>query len=45
MVALVLARATLEKFGGDSIEETKRNVEAYKQYVSERLAFGGSAND
>lgn len=45
MVALVLARATLEKFGGDSVEETKRNVEAYKQYVSERLAFGGNEND
>lgn len=45
MVALVLARATLEKFGGDSVEETKRNVEAYKQYVSERLAFGGNNND
>lgn len=45
MVALVLARATLEKFGGDSVEETKRNVDAYKQYVSERLAFGGNDND
>ena len=45
MVALVLARATLEKFGGDSMEETKRNVEAYKHYVGERLAFGGSDND
>ena len=45
MVALVLARATLEKFGGDSVEETKRNVEAYKNYVSERLAFGGNGND
>ena len=45
MVALVLARATLEKFGGDSVEETKRNVEAYKHYVSERLAFGGNGND
>ena len=45
MVALVLARVTLEKFGGDSVEETKRNVEAYKHYVSERLAFGGNGND
>lgn len=42
MVALVLARATLEKFGGDSVAETKRNVEAYKKYVAQRLAFGGS---
>lgn len=29
MVALVLAEAVLEKFGGDSIEETRRNVEGY----------------
>ncbi|WP_087118013.1 chorismate synthase [Corynebacterium urinipleomorphum] len=45
MVALVLARATLEKFGGDSVEETKRNVQAYQQYVSDRLAFGGTEDD
>jgi chorismate synthase len=29
MVALVLADATLEKFGGDSVAETARNCEAY----------------
>ncbi len=29
MVALVLADAVLEKFGGDSIGETRRNVESY----------------
>jgi chorismate synthase len=29
MVALVLAGAFLEKFGGDSIEETRRNYEGY----------------
>jgi chorismate synthase len=29
MVALVLADAALEKFGGDSIEETARNVRGY----------------
>jgi chorismate synthase len=29
MVALVLAGAVLEKFGGDSIAETKRNLESY----------------
>ncbi len=28
-VALVLADAALEKFGGDSVEETRRNAEAY----------------
>ncbi|MFI6284295.1 chorismate synthase [Streptomyces sp. NPDC051018] len=29
MVALVLADAVLEKFGGDSVSETRRNAEAY----------------
>ncbi|WP_370247700.1 chorismate synthase [Nocardioides sp.] len=29
MVALVLADAVLEKFGGDSVGETRRNVETY----------------
>ena len=29
MVALVLADAVLEKFGGDAITETRRNVESY----------------
>jgi chorismate synthase len=29
MVALVLADVTLEKFGGDSVDETRRNVEGY----------------
>jgi chorismate synthase len=30
MVALVLADAVLEKFGGDSVKETRRNVESYR---------------
>ncbi len=30
MVALVLADAVLEKFGGDSVQETRRNVESYR---------------
>jgi chorismate synthase len=29
MVALVLADAVLEKFGGDSVTETRRNAQAY----------------
>jgi chorismate synthase len=29
MVALVLADAVLEKFGGDAVQETRRNVESY----------------
>lgn len=37
MVALVLARAVLQKFGGDSLEETRRNVESYLQAVSRRM--------
>jgi chorismate synthase len=33
MVALVIANAVLEKFGGDSIEETKRNLKAYLESI------------
>ena len=33
MVALVVARALLEKFGGDSLGETRRNFEAYEEQV------------
>jgi chorismate synthase len=33
MVALVLARAFLEKFGGDSMDETRRNFSAYLEQV------------
>jgi chorismate synthase len=36
MVAIVLARAVLEKFGGDSLAETKRNFEAYRQSIGPR---------
>jgi chorismate synthase len=39
MVALVLADAMLEKFGGDSLGETRRNLEGYLQYLAER-GFG-----
>lgn len=39
MVALVLARAVLQKFGGDSLEETKRNIASYQQRVAQRLQF------
>lgn len=35
MVALVLAGAVLEKFGGDSLDETKRNYEAYLRQVKD----------
>jgi chorismate synthase len=33
MVAIVLAQAFLEKFGGDSIDETRRNFEGYREQV------------
>jgi chorismate synthase len=33
MVALVLAQAFLEKFGGDSLGETRRNFEGYMEQV------------
>jgi chorismate synthase len=36
MVALVLAQAVLEKFGGDSVEETRRNVAGYLARLAER---------
>jgi chorismate synthase len=36
MVALVLADAALEKFGGDSLGETRRNVAAYLERLRER---------
>ncbi|MFM8597659.1 MAG: chorismate synthase [Mycobacterium sp.] len=43
MVALVLARAALEKFGGDSLAETRRNVAGYLREVAGREAFDGSS--
>jgi chorismate synthase len=36
MVALVLADAVLEKFGGDSVAETRRNIEAYRAAMTVR---------
>jgi chorismate synthase len=34
MVALVLAEAVLEKFGGDSVTETRRNYNSYMQNLN-----------
>ena len=34
MVALVLAEVVLEKFGGDSVTETRRNYESYIQHLN-----------
>jgi chorismate synthase len=43
MVALVLADAALEKFGGDSVAESRRNYESYLADVAARgLQVAGS---
>ena len=39
MVALVLAEAFMEKFGGDSISETRRNYEGYMKTVGPRVRW------
>ena len=36
MVALVLAEAVLEKFGGDSVAETRRNLAGYAERLAQR---------
>jgi chorismate synthase len=41
MVALVLAGAFLEKFGGDSVQETKRNYESYLQQLRDYPSGAG----
>jgi chorismate synthase len=37
MVAITLADVILEKFGGDSIDETRRNLEGYIAAIPETL--------
>jgi chorismate synthase len=37
MAALVLADAMVEKFGGDSMSELRRNLDAYLAHVAQRL--------
>lgn len=41
MVALVLANSMLEKFGGDSVAETRRNRDAYLSTIPESLQSVG----
>ncbi|MBB5160394.1 chorismate synthase [Mycobacterium sp. AZCC_0083] len=41
MVALVVARAALEKFGGDSLAETRANVDNYLRGIADRGHSGG----
>ena len=38
MVAFVAAQALLEKFGGDSLGEVRRNFDAYLAHVAGRMA-------
>jgi chorismate synthase len=46
MVALVLAEAVLEKFGGDSVAQTRRSVQAYLAHLDQRgLRTGPEAAD
>jgi chorismate synthase len=43
MVCIVLAQALLEKFGGDHVEETKRNYSAYMKTIGPRRRGPSSA--
>jgi chorismate synthase len=43
MVALVLANSVLEKFGGDSIEETRRNLRGYLDAIPTNLHTGSES--
>ena len=43
MMALVVAQALLEKFGGDALSETKRNVEGYLAQVRARTPRGAAS--
>ena len=43
MVALVLANSVLEKFGGDSVAETKRNLDSYLANIPAVLASADSS--
>ncbi len=38
MVALVLAEAVLEKFGGDSVDEVRRNLDGYLASIPQTMA-------
>ncbi|MGO4105762.1 chorismate synthase [Leifsonia sp. YAF41] len=44
MVALVLANSVLEKFGGDSVAETRRNLESYLANIPENVKTGASSD-
>ena len=43
MIALVLANSVLEKFGGDSVGETKRNLDGYLSAIPDALATANAS--
>jgi chorismate synthase len=43
MVMLVIANAVLDKFGGDSLSETKRNLDSYLANIPASLVTQGDA--
>jgi len=45
MVALVLANSVLEKFGGDSVGETRRNLEGYLAAIPSSLRTERASDD
>ncbi|AZZ48669.1 chorismate synthase [Rathayibacter rathayi] len=44
MIALVLANAVLEKFGGDSVTETRRNLQGYLAAIPDQLRTASSSD-
>ncbi|PPF68946.1 chorismate synthase [Rathayibacter tritici] len=44
MIALVLANAVLEKFGGDSVAETRRNLQGYLAAIPVELRTASSSD-
>lgn len=45
MVAVVLADVVLEKFGGDNVAETRRNLQSYLAAIPENLATASESDD
>ncbi|MCZ4066672.1 chorismate synthase [Microbacterium sp. NE2HP2] len=45
MVAIVLAESVLEKFGGDNVAETRRNLEGYLAAIPETLRSAALSDD
>lgn len=45
MVAVVLAESVLEKFGGDSVAETRRNLQSYLAAIPEGLQSAADSDD